>query len=55
MQHRDCNERGDVKPDSYIQVPLATFNNSAEHVNAENYPNDRYRDIDGPFQFGVLV
>src|ERR1700744_246474 len=49
VQYRYGNKCGDIEPDGHVQMPLAPFDDGAEHVPAENYPYDGDGDIYRPF------
>src|SRR3569833_2194512 len=55
VQYGNSDEGGDVKPNSYIQVPFAALNDGAEHIDAKNYPNNSDGNIYRPLQLGILV
>ena len=54
VQDRNGDDGRDVKPDRDVDVALTTLGDRAKEVDCEGHPNDGNRQIDRPFQLGVL-
>ena len=55
VQDRNRHHGRDVEPQGHVHVPLAAANQRAEKVDREYHPDHRDRQVDRPFEFGVLL
>ena len=55
VQNRDRDDRRDVEPDRDVEVFLSALGKRPEEVDGEDDPDQRDRDVDRPFQLGVLL
>jgi hypothetical protein len=55
VQHGHRDDRRDVKPDADVDVLLAPPGDGEEEVQAEEHPDDRDGQVDGPLELGVLL
>ena len=55
VQDGDRDDRGDVEPQRHVHVPFAAAEERAEEVDREDDPDHGDRQVDGPFQFGILL
>jgi hypothetical protein len=54
VQNRDRHNGRDVEPQGHVHVPLAAAYQRAEKVDREHHPNHGDRQVDRPFEFGIL-
>src|SRR5688500_9704883 len=55
VQHRHRDDRSDVKPDRDVEAGLTAPRERPEKIDAEDNPDERYRDVDRPDQFGIFL
>ena len=55
VQQRDGDERGEVKPDRHVHVPLAAAQHGADQIPAETHPDGRDQDIDRPLELRIFL
>src|SRR5690606_15242060 len=55
MQYRNSDKCGNIEPYRHVHVAFTTFNDRTEHVDTEDYPDDRNSDVDRPFHLRILM
>ena len=55
MQNRHGNDETTVEPVGNVDVRAAALHDGAEEHQRVGYPDNRDGDVDGPFEFGVLL